>query len=88
VAIAPYALERLIWNMMRVICASHKRQAAEEIPMYQRALPVRHPHIALGQTPGGRKPLNVRTLFRAVIDHSLRLLRLLGQFAAAGGPLS
>ena len=56
--------------------------------MYQRALPVRHPHIALGQTLGAREPSIVRTLFRAFIDHSLRLLRLLGDFAAAGGPLS
>jgi hypothetical protein len=67
---------------------SHKKQAAEEIPMLQRALPVRHPHIALGQTLGAREPLKVRTLFRAFIDHSLRLLRLLGDFVAAGGPLS
>jgi hypothetical protein len=67
---------------------SHKKQAAEEIPMYQRALPVRHPHIVLGQTLGAREPLKLRTLFRAFIDHSLRLLRLLGEFAAAGGPLS
>jgi hypothetical protein len=44
--------------------------------------------MALGQTLGAREPLNVRTLFRAFIDHSLRLLRLLGDFAAAGGPLS
>jgi hypothetical protein len=56
--------------------------------MYQRALPVRHPHIALGQTLGAREPSTVRTLFRAFVEHSLRLLRLLGDFAAAGGPLS
>jgi hypothetical protein len=56
--------------------------------MYQRALPVRHPHLALGQTLEAREPLKVRTLFRAFIDHSLRLLRLLGDFIAAGGPLS
>ena len=56
--------------------------------MYQRALPVRHPHLALGQTLEVREPLKVRRLFRAFIDHSLRLLRLLGDFFAAGGPLS
>ena len=67
---------------------SHKRQAAEEIPMYQRALPVRHPHIALGQTLAAHEPLKARKLFRAFIDHSLRLLRLLGEFLAAGGALS
>jgi hypothetical protein len=67
---------------------SHNRQAAEEIPMLQRALPVQHPHVALGQTLGVREPLKVRTLFRALIGHSLRLLRLLGDFVAGGGPLS
>jgi hypothetical protein len=67
---------------------SHKRQAAEEIPMLQRALPVRHPRIALGQTLGAHEPLKVCKLFGAFIDHSLRLLRLLGEFFAAGGPLS
>ena len=56
--------------------------------MLQRAIPVRHPHIALGQTLEAREPLKVRTLFRAFIDHSLRLLRWLGDFIAAGGPLS
>ena len=67
---------------------AHNRLPAEETPMLQRALPVRHPHIALGQTLGAHEPLNVRRLFRAFFDHSLRLLRLLGEFAAAGGPLS
>jgi hypothetical protein len=56
--------------------------------MLQRAIPVRHPHIALDQTLEAREPLKVRTLFRAFIDHSLRLLRWLGDFIAAGGPLS
>jgi hypothetical protein len=56
--------------------------------MYQRALPVRHPHIALGQTLGAHGPLKVRKLFRAFIGRFLRLLRLLGDYAAAGGPLS
>ena len=67
---------------------SHKRQAAEEIPMYQRGLPVRHPHIALSQTLAAHEPLKARKLFRAFIDHSLRVLRLLGEFFAAGGALS
>jgi hypothetical protein len=52
--------------------------------MLQRALPVQHPHIALG----ARESFRVRTLFRALIGHSLRLLRLLGDFVAGGGPLS
>ena len=56
--------------------------------MYQRAFPVRHPHIAPGEMLGVREPLTARTLFGAFVDHCLRLLRLLGEFAAAGGPLS
>jgi hypothetical protein len=56
--------------------------------MSQRALPLRHPHIALGQTPGAREPPTVRALFRAFVDHSLRLMRSLGEFFAAGGALS
>jgi hypothetical protein len=67
---------------------SQKKLTAEEIPMSQRALPLRHPHIALGQTPGAREQLKARTLFRAFVDHSLRLMRSLGEFFAAGGALS
>jgi len=63
-------------------------QAAEEIPMLQRALPLPHPPIAPAEMGDVREPLNARTLFRAVVDHSLRLLRRLGEFAAAGGALS
>jgi len=74
--------------MMRVINAWRKIQAAEEIPMYQRALQVTHPHIAPGKMLVARKPLKMRTRFRAFIDRCLRLLRRLGEFFAAGGPLS
>ena len=56
--------------------------------MLQRALPVRHPPIAFGERPGVRKPRAARRLFRALVDHWLRLLRRLGEFIAAGGPLS
>jgi hypothetical protein len=56
--------------------------------MLQRALPLPHPYIAPGQALGAREQLNARSLFRAFVDHSLRLLRGLGEFAAAGGPLS
>jgi hypothetical protein len=65
-----------------------KRQAVEEIPMYQRALPVPHPPIAPGVTLGAREQLKARTMFRAFVDHSLRLMRSLGEFFAAGGALS
>jgi hypothetical protein len=56
--------------------------------MLQRALPRQHPRIALGQEPGARGPSRARMLGRAFIGHVQRLLRLLGEFAAAGGPLS
>ncbi|MGB6397588.1 MAG: hypothetical protein WBF73_18175 [Bradyrhizobium sp.] len=56
--------------------------------MYQRALPLRHPNIAPGEMLGAREPLKARTLFRAFIDQCLRLMRWLGEFFAAGGPLS
>jgi hypothetical protein len=74
--------------MMRVICASHKKLAAEEIQMLQRALPIRHPLVAPGERLGARDQLKARTLFRAFIDRCLRVLRLLGEFFAAGGALS
>jgi hypothetical protein len=72
--------------MMRVKRVSHHEQAAEEIPMYPRAL--LHPPIAPGEILGAHKPLKARALFRGFVDHSLRLLRWLGEFVAAGGPLS
>jgi hypothetical protein len=56
--------------------------------MLQRALPLQHPHIALGQELAAHAPSKARTLVRAFTGHFLRLLRLLGQYAAAGGPLS
>jgi len=56
--------------------------------MLQRALPLQHPPIAPGEILGAHKPLKARALFRAFADHSLRLLRWLGEFAAAGGALS
>jgi hypothetical protein len=62
--------------------------AAEEIQMLQRALPVRHPLIAPGEMRGVREPPKARTLFSAFVDHSMRVLRLLGEFLAAGGALS
>jgi hypothetical protein len=60
----------------------------EEIPMLPRALPVTHPPIALGKTFGPRKPLNARRLFRGFAARARLLLRRLGDFFAAGGPLS
>jgi len=54
--------------------------------MYQRALPV--PHLASQELLAVHKPLNARRLLCALVDHSLLLLRRLGEFLAAGGPLS
>jgi hypothetical protein len=56
--------------------------------MYQRALPVQHPHLALSETLAARERLNARTIFRAVVGRSLLILRRLGEFFAAGGSLS
>lgn len=56
--------------------------------MLQRALPVPHPHIALGEMLEAREPPKARIIFRAFVDQALRLLRSLGEFFAAGGPLS
>ncbi len=56
--------------------------------MLQRALPVQRLHIALGEKLGVHVPSKARALVRAFIGHFLRLLRLLSQYAAAGGPLS
>jgi hypothetical protein len=56
--------------------------------MLQRALPVTHPPMPLGRTFGGRKRLTARRRFRVFVDRSLLILRRLGEFFAAGGPLS
>lgn len=56
--------------------------------MLQRALPVTHPPIAPRETLGAREPFHARTLFRAFAVRSLLILRRLGEFFAAGGPLS
>jgi hypothetical protein len=56
--------------------------------MYQRALPVARPLVAPGERLSARGQLKAHTLFCAFIDQCLRLLRLLGEFLAAGGPLS
>lgn len=56
--------------------------------MLQRAFPIQHPCTALDEKRGDDAPSNVRRLVGAFSGHLLRLLRLLGRFAAAGGPLS
>jgi hypothetical protein len=56
--------------------------------MLQRALPVRHPHIALDERPRAYGRPKARTLVRVFTGHVLRFCRWLGRLAAAGGPLS
>jgi len=56
--------------------------------MLQRAVPIQHPYTALDEKRGADGRLNARRLVGAFSGHLLRLLRLLGRFAAAGGPLS
>jgi hypothetical protein len=56
--------------------------------MLQRALPLQHPHIALGQELAAHAPSRARALVRAFAGHFQRIMRLVGQYAAAGGALS
>jgi hypothetical protein len=56
--------------------------------MLQRALPVMHPPVALRKALGARERLSARRLFRAFVARAMLLLRRLGEFFAAGGPLS
>ena len=56
--------------------------------MLQRALPVTHPPMPLGKMLGARRPLTARRLYRAFAVRALLMLRRLGEFFAAGGPLS
>jgi hypothetical protein len=56
--------------------------------MLQRVIPVQCPHIAFDETPDTQAPRKPRMLARAFANRFLRLLRMLLQFAAAGGSLS
>jgi len=55
--------------------------------MLQRALEVTHAHLA-PEITGARERLNARKLFRALVERLLLILRRLGEFFAAGGPMS
>jgi hypothetical protein len=75
--------------MMRPVSASSAtRGFVAEKSMIQRALPMHHPSVAPDETAGPRAPSNAPISIRAFMDRFVTLLRLLGQFAAAGGPLS
>jgi hypothetical protein len=56
--------------------------------MLQRALPVTHPPMPLGRTIPARKRLSARALYRGFAVRARLILRRLGEFFAAGGPLS
>ena len=56
--------------------------------MSQRAILIDHPHIAPGDRRGVHAPSQAHGWFHSLIGQSRRLLRLLGEFAAAGGSLS
>ena len=55
--------------------------------MLQRVFEVTHPHLA-PEITGVRERLNVRWRLRALVERFLLILRRLGEFFAAGGPMS
>jgi len=55
--------------------------------MLLRVLEVTHAHLA-PEIAGAREPLTARRRFRALAERFLLILRRLGEFFAAGGPLS
>jgi hypothetical protein len=56
--------------------------------MLQRAFPIQQPYNARDEKRGADAPSNARRFVGAFSGHLLRLLRLLGRFAAIGGSLS
>jgi hypothetical protein len=56
--------------------------------MLERVLPLKRSQITLGERLGLHKPAEAIALLRDLRDRLLRLLRLLGEFIARGGPLS
>jgi hypothetical protein len=60
----------------------------EDSKMLERVLSLQHSTIALGEKPGAYAPSDQRRGFGSLKDAILRLLRKLGEFLAAGGPLS
>jgi hypothetical protein len=53
--------------------------------MLQRALLLHHRQVALGDV---QQPQRRPTMVRTLIDELARLMRAIGQFFAAGGPMS
>jgi hypothetical protein len=60
-----------------------------DISMLERAIPVKHPQIALDEKPEAR-PSSSRDVTRRASASGAwrRLLRAIGEFVASGGPLS
>lgn len=56
--------------------------------MLDRAIATQHAELALDDTARTHAPRNVRNGLRIIKERCLRLLRTLGKFVAAGGPLS
>jgi hypothetical protein len=56
--------------------------------MLERVLSLQHSTIALGEKPGAYTPSGQHKGLGSLKDAILRLLRKLGEFLAAGGPLS
>lgn len=54
----------------------------------QHSVPLHPSPIAFGETRGDRAQVNARNLVRAFRTHLMHCLRALGDFLAAGGPLS
>jgi hypothetical protein len=73
-------------QMSRAICAA--TAAGRILKMLERVLSLQHSTIALGEKPGVYAPSGQHKGFGSLKDAILRLLRKLGEFLAAGGPLS
>jgi hypothetical protein len=56
--------------------------------MLDRAIATQHAKLALDETAETHAPRNVRNGLRIFKERCMRLLRTLGEFIAAGGPLS
>ena len=74
-------------NMMRQIRAqSREKDTREDFEMIERVLSLQHSSLALFKKSGARD--DQVTGIAAFKDAILRLLRKIGEFFAAGGPLS
>jgi hypothetical protein len=60
----------------------------EDFTMLERVLSLQHSTITFGKITGAYTRSDQRKGFGALKDAFLRLLRKLGEFLAAGGPLS